>query len=940
MDTKRKGLWMIGIIKVGTRKGFRDVRGEGIREDAKLFNIDTGRVDFFDVYFIKGDLNQEELERIALSIVSDPVVNTVDTSPDFSDGFLISSRPGVFDSVGETIKEITRILKIPVENARSGRFIKVEKTLDDKQRNIFLNRVVMNPVVEQVIDSPDEVFIKPREYKFRLINVPIINADDERLMEISREGVLSLNLDEMRRIQEYFRGIGREPTDCELETIAQTWSEHCYHKTFKSTIIHNGKNMGTLFSYIKRATEEIDAPWTLLTFIDNAGAIAFDDKYAVTFKVETHNHPSAIEPYGGAGTGIGGVIRDTLGTGKGAKPVANTDVFCFANPEMRLEDVPSGVLHPRRIVRGVVSGVRDYGNRMGIPTVNGAVCFSDDFLHNPLVFAGSIGVIPREQLKKGIKPGYKIVLVGGKTGRDGIHGATFSSMELTEESLDVSISAVQIGNPIEEKKMLDCIIKARDMGLIQSITDCGAGGLSSAVGEMGKDTGAKVYLERVPLKYSGLSYTEIWISESQERMVIAVKEEDLERLLEVFREEDVEATVIGEFTNDKKLVLYYDGNVVCDIHMDFLHNGVPLSEREITILDRMEDVDIPEPNNMNDVLMGVIRMPDVASKEWIVRQYDHEVQGGSVLKPFMGSLPSDGAIIRPVLESERAVVISNGINPHYGKIDPYRMAASVIEEALRNLVSCGGKLENTAILDNFAFGDTDDPKILGDLFLSVKACYEYAKIYGVPYISGKDSLHNKYRMSDGFRSIPPTLLISAIGVLEDYKLAMSPEFKTLGNPVYLIGDTKKELGGSQYFLYRGIRERGIVPEVDKVLSPRVLCAVADGVRKGFFKAVHDVSQGGIGVAISEMCFHMGGEFSFETDMRPDYFLFSESNTRFIVEVDMEKENEFLESFKGIYLQRIGVVGGNGRLIIDVNGERVIDLDIDHVYTAFSGGIKW
>ncbi len=359
---------MIGIIKVGTRKGFRDVRGEGIREDAKLFNIDTGRVDFFDVYFIKGDLSQEELERIALSIVSDPVVNTVDTSPDFSGGFLISYRPGVFDSVSETIKEITSILKIPVENARSGRFIKVEKTLDDKQRNIFLNRVVMNPVVEQVIDSPDEVFIEPHEYKFRLINVPIINADDERLMEISREGVLSLNLDEMRRIQEYFRGIGREPTDCELETIAQTWSEHCYHKTFKSTITHNGNNMGTLFSYIKRATEEIDAPWTLLTFIDNAGAIAFDDKYAVTFKVETHNHPSAIEPYGGAGTGIGGVIRDTLGTGKGAKPVANTDVFCFANPEMELEDVPSGVLHPRRIVRGVVSGVRDYGNRMGIPT--------------------------------------------------------------------------------------------------------------------------------------------------------------------------------------------------------------------------------------------------------------------------------------------------------------------------------------------------------------------------------------------------------------------------------------------------------------------------------------------------------------------------------------------------------------------------------------------
>ncbi|MEJ2568394.1 MAG: AIR synthase-related protein, partial [candidate division WOR-3 bacterium] len=484
--------------------------------------------------------------------------------------------------------------------------------------------------------------------------------------------------------------------------------------------------------------------------------------------------------------------------------------------ESKRKDLPSGVLHPRRIVRGVIAGVRDYGNKMGIPTVGGAVYFDKDFNYNPLIFVGSVGIIKKKHLKKKVKEGDLIVALGGKTGRDGIHGATFSSLSLDEQSQDVSGGAVQIGNPIEEKKMLDVQMVAKEKNLYRAATDCGAGGFSSAIGELGEKTGAVVDLEKAPLKYEGLSYWEIWVSESQERMVLAVPPENLEKLKEIFEEENVEFTVMGKFGGGR-LLLRYNGEVVGDLDPDFLFNKVPIPEKRLKIKNyNREPCSFKAPDNLEKTLLKLLSSKNIGSRRWVTRQYDHEVQGGSVLKPFAGKAsPSDGAVTRPLLSSKKAVVLGFGINPSYGKIDPHRMAASVIEESLRNLVSAGGDIENAVLLDNFCFGDTADKNVFADLFETTRACYDYARIFKTPFISGKDSLNNFFtsRGEEKKRiSIPPTLLISSMSVIDDYNYAMTSNFKSENNYIILIGETKNELGGSEFAMILGIK--GMVPEVD------------------------------------------------------------------------------------------------------------------------------
>ena len=586
--------------------------------------------------------------------------------------------------------------------------------------------------------------------------IPILNADADELSRISQEGLLSLNLAEMQAIQAHFAKLERNPTDVELETIAQTWSEHCVHKTFKSMIEYDEKGRETemidgLFkTYIQRATEEIGAEWCVSVFTDNAGIIEFDDNYNIVFKVETHNHPSAIEPYGGAGTGIGGVIRDSLGTGLGAKPILNTDVFCFGLPDLSYDELPKGALHPKRIFKGVVSGVRDYGNRMGIPTANGAILFDPRYTGNPLVYCGNVGLIPKDRCDKTVEPGDLIIAIGGRTGRDGIHGATFSSLELDDTSENLG-SVVQIGNPIMEKKIVDALMGARDRQLYRNITDCGAGGFSSAVGEMGQEIGAEVHLENIPLKYTALDPWEIWLSEAQERMVIAAPPENLDELMAICEAESVEATVLGTFTDTHRLRVFYRGEVVADLDMDFLHNGLP-RHRKKAVWDPPQH---PEPvlgqvNSMQltEDLCRILASPNVASKEWVIRQYDHEVQGGLVLKPLVGREndgPGDACITTPVLGSRKGVVVANGINPKYGDIDPYDSAAGAIDEALRNIIAVGGNLEQTALLDNFSWGNPDKHDRLGGLVRAARACYDIAVAYGTPFISGKDSLYNEYR---------------------------------------------------------------------------------------------------------------------------------------------------------------------------------------------------
>jgi len=682
--------------------------------------------------------------------------------------------------------------------------------------------------------------------------------------------------------------------------------------------------------------------------------VTFDDEHHVCFKVETHNHPSAIEPYGGANTGIGGVIRDPLGTGLGAKPVANTDVFCFAPPDFPPEQLPQGVLHPRRVMQGVVAGVRDYGNRMGIPTVNGAIVFDERYLANPLVFCGTVGLIPKDKAFKEPKPGDLIVAVGGRTGRDGIHGATFSSLELTHESEAVSGGAVQIGNAITEKKVLDVILQARDRGLYSAITDCGAGGFSSAVGEMGAEIGAAVDLEKAPLKYEGLSYTEIWISESQERMVLAVPPANWPALKRLCESEDVEVAVLGTFEPTGKLTLRCQGHTVGELEMHFLHDGRPtvVRDAEWAPSPPVATGRLRPPTPPQDILLNILSTYSVCSKEWVIRQYDHEVQGGSVVKPLVGVAddgPSDAAVLMPVLGSWTGVAIGCGINPRYGDLDPYRMAAAAIDEAVRNVVAVGADPKRTAILDNFCWGNVNDPAVLGALVLTAEACRDVAVAFGTPFISGKDSLNNTYAGKHGERlDIPHTLLVSALGRVEDVRKCVTMDLKEPGNDLYLVGLTRNEMGGSHLHLVTG-QTGGEAPEVDLELAPKVFAAVHAAITGGLVRACHDLSEGGLAVAAAEMAFAGGVGADLDAtaavpgaEAEPDEVrLFSESATRFLIEAKPEHAAALGGVFAGLPFGRVGRTVAEPRLrVAGANGEWLIWVKLSELKEAWQKPLRW
>ncbi len=752
--------------------------------------------------------------------------------------------------------------------------------------------------------------------------VPLLNLNDEQLVYCSKERLLSMSLDEMKSAQKYFQEAGREPTDIELEMIAQTWSEHCKHKTFKGIIdyterLHNQVSHKIYDDLLKqtvvKATKDLNKKFCLSVFEDNAGIIDFDKDNGVAFKVETHNHPSALEPYGGAGTGIGGVIRDILGVGLGAKPILNTDVFCVGEPGQELPQ-DSGMLRPERILSGIIAGVRDYGNRMGIPTVNGAVLFHKGYVANPLVFAGTAGIIPKNKIQKKVSPGELIVALGGRTGRDGIHGATFSSLALEK---GISASVVQIGNAIVEKKTADAMLRARDKNLYSFVTDCGAGGFSSAVGEMASGCGAKVYLEKVPLKYSGLLPWEVWLSESQERMVLSVPQKNLAALQEICDIEDVECSVIGEFTDSGRLQVYSKNELICDLDLDFLHDGLPRVRKtaqwnEPAVVD--SDVKIPD-SSLPKILKQLLSHPNIGSKKWVIRQYDHEVQGGGVIKPFVGENqqgPSDAAVYRPILSSWKGVVVSNGINPWLGEADPYWMAANVIEESLRNLAAVGGNVEHAAILDNFCWGNIHDEEILGSLVRCSQACYDFAVAFGTPFISGKDSLNNTWRENSGkIYSIPGTLLISAIGVINDARKCITMDLKKPGNLIALLGTTKDELGGSHFNHVSG-KSGGHVPRVDAPTSLKCMKQIYKAAQKGLIRSCHDLSEGGLAVGLAEMAMagNLGASVKVSETLAPAVELFSESSGRWLIEFEPSKLSQIKKAFAGSPFQVIGKVQKN------------------------------
>ncbi len=956
---------MLWHLEIEAAPDHPDSTGRRIAQDALESGLSgPWRITASRGFLVEGALTDEDLQDAARRVLADPVVEAFRVRPcpvdDNGAGVVVhvAPKPGVTDPEGESALALLQDLGYSVKAARSVRSYRVEGPADQLPR--LIQRVLANDAVEQAFQGglPIDHLSGGGDYEFKLIVVPLRSMNDDELMKTSKEGQLSLSLVEMKTIQKHFADLGRDPTDCELETLAQTWSEHCSHKTLRGRIDFDGKVYGNLLKEtIFAATQKLSLDWLVSVFSDNAGVVRFDDEHDVCFKVETHNHPSAIDPYGGSNTGLGGVIRDALGTGLGSKPICNTDVFCVGPPDLPPDQLPVGVLHPKRVLKGIVAGVRDYGNRMGIPTVNGALAVDPAYLSNPLVFCGTVGVLPRGKAFKSVEPGDRIVAIGGRTGRDGIHGATFSSVELTSDSESVSGGAVQIGNAITEKMVLDVIIQARDRGLFRSITDCGAGGFSSAVGEMGAELGAIVDLERAPLKYPGLSYTEIWISEAQERMVLAVPPDRWEEFHALCELEGVEATDLGEFASTGRLTLRYEGQVVGDLSMEFLHDGRPLVTREATFpTPAPAPVAPPASTDFTADVLAILGHWDVCSKEWIVRQYDHEVQARTVVKPLVGedeSGPGDAAVVLPVVESRRGLVVSCGINPRYGKTDPYNMAACVIDEAIRNAVAVGADPSRIALLDNFCWGNPERPETLGSLVLAAQACHDLAMEYGAPFISGKDSLYNEYSHEGRSLAIPPTLLISAIGQTPDVRRCVTMDFKAPGNLIVLLGTTRTEFGGSLWTETRGI-EGGSVPAVDAKLGRAIFQALFQAIQGGLVRSCHDLSEGGLAIALAEMAFagEIGAEVSLADAPRGEgaendaALLFSESQSRFLLEVEPPNFDALANVFKGLPFARLGETkaaegDASPRLLVrGLSGSVVVDASLTELEAAWKRPLRW
>ncbi|MCW4016216.1 MAG: phosphoribosylformylglycinamidine synthase subunit PurL [Candidatus Bathyarchaeota archaeon] len=771
-----------------------------------------------------------------------------------------------------------------------------------------------------------------KDVPFELVEIDLKTADDGQLIEISGELGIGLNLTEMKLVQSYFSRKKRNPTDVELQTIGQTWSEHCYHKTFKGDISTPNEQIRSLFkTYIARATEELDPDWCISVFEDNAGIIDFEKNYAIAAKVETHNHPSAIEPFGGAATGTGGVIRDILAVW--ADPIACTDVLCFGPLDYDYSKLPAGTKHPKYVYSGVVAGIGSYGNNMGIPTVNGAINFDESYVGNVVVYCGCVGLLPKDKFVKDTRAGDVALLVGGETGRDGIHGVTFASAELTKESEEISRPAVQIANPIEEERVKRAINRLRDAGLGSAITDIGGGGISCGTGEMAErsNLGIHVYLEKIPLKYQGLAPWEIYVSESQERMLLSVSEKNLKKALEVFETENVKASPIGKFTTDGILKVTYKGQTVAELDIDFVFNPPKFVGTTDWQPPKLDEPTFPEPADLTKELWGMLSMPNIASKESVIRTYDHEVKGNTVLKPLQSKYggPNDAAVLKPLPDSWKGVVISSGLNTNYGKIDPYWMAASSIDEAIRNNVAVGGR--RIALLDNFTWGNPQKPDRLGSLVSACKACYDFAKGFQTPFISGKDSLYNESPIGP----VTPTLLITAIGITPDVRKTVSMELKQPKNSIYMVGKTYPELGGSQYYQNKGILGN-TVPKVRMAQAKNTMDQITKSIDNGYLRACHDLSEGGLAVAAAEMAFSSG--YGIELDLnkvprteqmsRNDFVLFSESNSRFLVEVTQKRKTEFEALMKGVYCAEIGTVTNDEVMsVTGLDGKQVLHADI-------------
>ena len=991
--------------------GMKDVRGNVVRRQLLTdHGVEVGEVRSICGYLISSDTPTEAIEARSDDLFVDPIIEhgltnrlalTSDLFPTAPDAVVtIGFKPGVTDNPGKAALDGYTTLFPEDTGAAIATYITyVFYDLPPTCSVDWLASTLHNGLIERALVAdaeacsssawPELTFPTPPAQTFTSPKTVDLELDDDALMTLSEQGLLALNLTEMKAIRDHYRrsevqdarraeGLPpHAPTDVELECLAQTWSEHCKHKIFASKIHHVDTETGedtvidSIFkTHIMKPThdmqEEVD--WLLSVFHDNSGVIAWDDTYSVCMKAETHNSPSALDPYGGAMTGIVGVNRDILGTGLGARPIANTDVFCFGPPDWS-GDLPDNLFHPSRVLRGVHAGVRVGGNESGIPTVNGAIVFDDRYIGKPLVYCGTVGIMPRH-LPDGRPSHIKtpeandiVYMVGGRVGYDGIHGATFSSLELTEESPS---SAVQIGDPITQKKMLDMLLEARDAGLISCITDNGAGGLSSSIGEMAEYTnGCEIDLGAVPLKQAGLSPWEILVSESQERMTVAVQPGDQAAFEALAALHEVEATPVARFTSSGQFHVKHGEDTVALLPIEFLHDGVPQLELEAEWV-RPQPAEFVPPARADhaDLLLRMLARPNIASKEAWVRQYDHEVIAQTAIKPFVGVArdgPGDAGVIAPVHGDPHGLVISCGIAPRYSDLDAGAMAAASIDEAVRNAVCVGLDVDKMAGLDNFCWPDpiesakTPDGRFkLAQLVRANRELERVCRAYRLPCVSGKDSMKNDYGQGENKISIPPTLLFSLFGDHPDVRFTATSDFKEAGDRIYLVGTSHDELGASElaFMLTESGEAAGIGGQVPLLPYPEQNLAMyrqlATAIQRGAVRTAHDCSEGGVAVAVAEMC--IGGRLGANVDLdgtgAGDVWgrLWGESLGRFIVAVSPEHETTFRELMRGHRITVLGEVLDNGALHVTDGEDDVLHVEVDAMVDAWQatlalGGVQ-
>lgn len=998
---------------VELNEGEVDAAGQGVKSDIEAFlKLKVESVRVRRAFTIDGGFTESQMDALKRELfVTKITERAVEEGKDGFDWLIdVGFKPGVTDNVGNTTKNagIPDVLArthagedVPeVGGVYTSKQYLIKGDLTRKEVERIGTGLLANDTVESVTvldynnimkaGIPLNLPIVIGEPDIR-INSYDLDVSDEELVRISMEGLLSLSLHEMNVIAEYFQrpdvieerktiGMAQEfwdkPTDAEMEVLAQTWSEHCKHKIFNAKIKYIDATaaetalIDSMFdTFIKGPSNRIAKKfgWVVSSFHDNAGIIKFNDRIYVADKIETHNSPSVLDPFGGAMTGIVGVNRDIIGAGIGAKPMFNIFHYCLGSPSYN-GTVYQNTLHPRRSRNGIHSGVIAGGNQSGIPLMYGDETFDQDYYPRVLVLCGTIGVMPAEingrpsEFKKA-DDGDAIVMVGGRVGKDGIHGATFSSAELDKES---PTQPVQIGDPITQKKMTDFLIEARNLGLYKNITDNGAGGLSSSVGEMARSSGGCNFdLASVPLKYHGLQPWEILVSEAQERMTVAVPRENIKEFLDLAEAMDVEATALGYFKDSGRFHVEYNGkhgnDIVAHLDMDFLHNGVPRMGLEASWeCPVFEDPDFGQPEDMDFVFEQMLSRLNICSKEEKIRQYDHEVKGLSVVKPFVGQdrdVPSDATIAFLEHGSKEGLIVSAGIKPQYSFIDTYHMTASVIDEAIRRIIAVGGRLpdESTPVygLDNFCWNmsdlySEDGKRKLAQLVRANMALRNYCEAFEVPCISGKDSMKNVWKEGDEEMPIPPTLLFSARGKMHDVSKAVTMDAKLAGDLVYVVGTTYDELGASEYYAYVGERERGqryignSVPTVDAERAKAIYNRMSEATDKEIVHSIHTPTIGGLGIAFAKSAFagNLGmeidlGKVPYEGDGRDDSRLFSQSNSRFVVTVAPEYKEEFEKAMDGSAYSQVGVVTDDSRLKIKgSSGNYIVDSDLGHLKEAW------